>query len=55
MYEERTDLGLIVWPLLASEVIEIQGEKLRKSEHPPYSPNAWAELANFLARDPSCE
>ena len=38
-----------------TETIEIQGEKPQKSEHPPYSPNAWAELAHFLARDPSCE
>ena len=39
-----------------TESIEIQGENhLKTVAPPPYSPNAWAELAHFLARDPSCE
>ena len=35
---------------VGTEAIEIQGEKPRKSEHPPtpYSPNAWAELTHFF-------
>jgi len=38
-----------------TEVSEIQGEKPWKQSTPTYSPNAWAELAHFLARDPSYE
>ena len=38
-----------------TEVSEIQGEKPQKRSTPTYSPNAWAELAHFLVRDPSCE
>ena len=39
----------------STEVSELQGEKPRKRSTPPYSLNAWGELAHFLARDPSCE